>query len=208
MRKGKRLPLEDLAPCLLELPADPVLLDLPALFGSSNPVELEVGFGKGTFLVAAAQANPDINYLGLEIDRGLELYVANRIMNRNLTNVRLIKGDARFVLRDYLPQESLQAIHVYFPDPWWKKRHKKRRVFTSEFAAQCERVLCVGGRLFLATDVEEYFGVMTQLLKQNTNLQPGDLCTGLSEPQTNFERKALERSLPVWRAAYRKAVGR
>ncbi len=208
MRKGKRLPLDDLAPCLLELPVDPVLLDLPALFGSPNPIELEVGFGKGTFLVAAAQANPDINYLGIEIDRGLELYVANRIMKRSLTSVRLIKGDARFVLRDYLPPGSLQAIHVYFPDPWWKKRHKKRRVFTAEFAVQCERVLCMNGRLYLATDVEEYFGVMTELLKQNTNLQPGDPHTDLLELQTNFERKALERSSPVWRAAYRKAVGR
>jgi tRNA (guanine-N7-)-methyltransferase len=202
VRKPQRLPLKELAPYLLEVSPTPTVFDWTAVFGNADPVELEVGFGKGTFLLAAAQAHPGVNYVGVEIDRGLQLYVATRMAKRGLSNVRLIQGDARLIVRDYIAAESLRAVHVYFPDPWWKKRHKKRRVFTAEFAAQCERLLVPGGRLHLATDVEEYASVMTQLLADHTKL-----CRLPEVPQdvasvTNFERKAKEQGRGVWRAVY------
>jgi tRNA (guanine-N7-)-methyltransferase len=206
VRKAKRLPLEVLAPYLLEPPATPIPLDWSIVFGNENPVELEIGFGKGAFLVAAGQANPQINYVGVEIDRGLQLYVANRIAKRELHNVRLAKADARFFIRDYVSPASLQAIHVYFPDPWWKQRHKKRRVFTPEFAVQCERILASGGQLHLATDVEEYFGVMTALVKEHTRLQEIDLSSnpGDDDFMTNFERKAQLQGRQTWRTVFKK----
>lgn len=201
MRKGKRLPLEALAPYLLELPQPPDPFDWPAVFGNDRPVELEVGFGKGGFLVAVSQANPEINYVGVEIDRALQLYVATRIAKRGLRNVRVAKADARLFIRDCVPAASLNAVHVYFPDPWWKKRHKKRRVFTDTFAAECARVLRPGGRLFIASDVEEYFGVMTGLVEGTREFRRLEEKIAAAVV-TNFERKAREQERGVWRAAY------
>lgn len=205
MRKGNRLPLEELQPYLLELP-DPVSrLDLRRVFGSDSPVEVEVGFGKGLFLLTAAQQQPATNFLGIEIERKYQLFTATRIAKRGLRNVRLARADARLFLRDMLADESVAAVHVYFPDPWWKKRHHKRRVFTAAFAAECARVLQRGGRLHIATDVAEYFGLMTELLDALPRLRRLPLT---SEPApagdylTNFERKASQEGRPVQRAEY------
>src|SRR5262249_23458445 len=158
-----RVPLEQLQPVLLDLltPADPAQpperIDWRAVFGNDLPVELEVGFGKGLFLLTAAQQCPDINFAGIEIEKKYVLFSATRMVKRKLGNVRLAHGDARSILHERVADASLQAVHVYFPDPWWKKRHHKRRVFTEEFVAQCARVLKPGGKLHVVTDVEEYF---------------------------------------------------
>ncbi len=202
MRHRGRLPLEELTPYLLPLPDPPAPFDWSAVFGNDHPVELEVGFGKGLFLVTTATASPDVNFAGVEIVRKYQLFTATRMAKRALHNVRLARGDARLFLRDYVPAASLRAIHVYFPDPWWKNRHHKRRVFTPEFAALCQRALWSGGRLHLATDVEEYFGLMCEALA------PLDGLHALPPPaegdghRTNFERKARERGRPVHQAVY------
>jgi len=123
VRRAKRLPLEELAPYLLE-PSEPsAQLNWQPIFGNDHPVELEVGFGKGLFLLNACQACPDVNFLGIEILRKYQLYAATRLAKRGVKNVRLVKADAREFLGKFVRDESFQAIHVYFPDPWWKKRH-------------------------------------------------------------------------------------
>jgi tRNA (guanine-N7-)-methyltransferase len=206
-RRENRLPLEELAPYLLEVPEPPGPLDWSAVFGNARPVEIEVGFGKGLFLVNAATACPEVNFVGVEILRKYQLFAATRLARRGLRNVRLVKADARDFLRDCVATGSVQAVHVYFPDPWWKKRHQKRRVFTEPFAAQCERVLRPGGLLHVVTDVEEYFRVMTALLAENTRLQ------ALPPPEerppahdldylTNFERKFRKEGRPIYRGTY------
>jgi len=205
----KKLPLETLAPYLVARADPPQLFAWETLFGNAHPVELEVGFGKGMFLIAAATAHPEINYLGIEIDRGLQLYTAGRLAKRGLANVKLLQGDARLVLRDQVPADSLRAIHLYFPDPWWKARHKKRRVFTPEFARQCGRTLSPGGQLHIATDVAEYFEVMQECLRVAGGLsavapQPRHPPAHEMDYQTNFERKAGLQGRPVWRASYQK----
>src|SRR5205814_6765838 len=129
-------------------------------------------FGKGLFLLTESQARPGVNFFGIEIVRKYQLFTANRLAKRGLGNVRLACADARVLLRDVVPAASVQAVHVYFPDPWWKKRHHKRRVFTPEFAAQCARILRPGGRLHVVSDVGEYFQVMTELLAQQSGLRP------------------------------------
>jgi tRNA (guanine-N7-)-methyltransferase len=208
MRRTNRLPLEQLAPYLLEVPTEARPLAWRDIFGNEHPVEIEVGFGKGLFLLTSALSHPDVNYLGIEVMRKYQLFTATRMAKRSLHNVRLAKHDARLFLRDRVATGSLQAVHVYFPDPWWKKRHQKRRVFTAEFARECERVLQSGGRLHIATDVEEYFGVMSELLKAETRLVPAPpsafpMVAG--EPMmTNFERKAHEEGTPVHRGAWQK----
>jgi tRNA (guanine-N7-)-methyltransferase len=212
MRRSRRLPLEELTPYLLAVPDPPAPLDWRAVFGNGNPVEVEVGFGKGLFLVTTAPQHPAVNYLGIEIVRKYQLFTATRIAKRRLANVRLVCADARFFLRACVAAGSLQAIHVYFPDPWWKKRHLKRRLFTPEFAEQCERTLQPGGRLHLATDVEDYFQVMTALLGQRTHLcfvpppPPSEPAHDL-DYLTNFERKFRQQGKEIHRACYVKDLG-
>ncbi len=207
MRTPRRLPLEDLQPYLLPVP-DPVRrLDLRAVFGNDRPVEIEVGFGKGLFLLTAAQARPDMNFLGVEIERKYQLFTATRIAKRGLGNVRLVRADARHFLRDCVADQGVDAVHVYFPDPWWKKRHHKRRVFTPEFAAECRRVLRPGGRLHVATDVEEYFEIITGLVAQLPDLArlpdaPQEMPVSDQDYRTNFERKSAQQGRPMYRAVY------
>jgi tRNA (guanine-N7-)-methyltransferase len=211
VRRSKKLPLEQLAPYLL--PDVPRGAPAPRivwrdLFGNDHPVEIEVGFGKGLFLTTAGIARPDVNYFGIEIVRKYQLYAATRLAIRKLTNVRVACTDARTLLRDRIAPASVEAVHIYFPDPWWKTRHRKRRVFTPEFAHTAGRILRPGGRFLLATDVEAYHGVMTQIVR--------DLGPALRElppppptdPQhdmdylTNFERKFRKEGRPIYRAAY------
>jgi tRNA (guanine-N7-)-methyltransferase len=172
-------------------------------------VEVEVGFGKGLFLLSASQARPDVNFLGIEVFRKYQLFTATRLAKRGLRNVRLVCGDARTLVRDYFPSDSLQALHIYFPDPWWKMRHRKRRLITPEFAAECERVLQPGGRLYVVSDVADYFTVIVDLLAQRPRLHPVPP-SDLQPPQhdldylTNFERKYRKEGRPIHRATYEK----
>ncbi len=212
MRRSGRLSLEALAPWLLPLPETPGPLDFRALFGNDHPLQIEVGFGKGLFLLTTAQAHPEVNFVGIEVVRKYQLFTATRMAKRGLKNVRLANADARLFLRDRVADAPVEAIHVYFPDPWWKKRHHKRRVFTAEFATQCERILRPGGRLYLATDVPEYFAVMTELVAQQTRLhqlpalEPGTPAHDM-DYLTNFERKFRKAGKPIHRATYEKIEG-
>jgi tRNA (guanine-N7-)-methyltransferase len=190
-------------------PAEPAAtrIDWSRLFGNSNPVEIEVGMGKGLFLLTSALGRPDTNFFGIEIVRKYQLYATTRFAVRNLPNVKTVCADARWVFRQFVPPASVRAVHVYFPDPWWKSRHKKRRVFTPGFAGDAARVIYEGGRLLLATDVEEYFGVMTGIVRAMPafrELKAETSVAGVEEAgyQTNFERKARQKGTPVWRAEY------
>jgi tRNA (guanine-N7-)-methyltransferase len=227
VRRRTRLPMEELAPYLLaasgerqaageeEAPLAPHAsrhssLDWPEIFGNDHPVEMEVGFGKGLFLLTAAQAHPDINFVGVEIVRKYQLFTATRLAKRSLNNVRVACADVRLFLPRCVAADSLQAVHVYFPDPWWKKRHHKRRVFTAEFVAECVRILHSGGRLHAVTDVEEYAAVMSALLDAQTALRPLPP-TSEKEPLhdldylTNFERKFRKLGKTIYRMTYERS---
>jgi tRNA (guanine-N7-)-methyltransferase len=209
LRRVRRLPVEELEPYLLPVQDQPVSCDWRQVFGNDYPVEIEVGFGKGLFLLTAAQSLPFVNFVGIEIARKYQLYAALRMAKRGLRNVKLAKADARLFFRDSVVSESCQAVHIYFPDPWWKKRHLKRRVFTPEFARQCERVLRPCGKLYLATDVAEYFGVMKELVAQDTHLRPLPPSPIHSPTHdldylTNFERKFRKQGRAIYRMIYEK----
>ncbi len=209
MRRVRRLPLEELAPALLPTPEPGTVLAWPAVFGNDGPVEIEVGFGKGLFLLTAALARPQVNFLGIEILRKYQLFTATRLVKRGVGNVRLACADAREFLRGHVAAGSVAALHVYFPDPWWKKRHRKRRLFTPEFAQECERVLVPGGILYVVTDVEEYFVEIRELVAGHTAFH---VVANPAAPEgshdldylTNFERKFRKEGRPIYRVTYQR----
>jgi tRNA (guanine-N7-)-methyltransferase len=196
----------DPAAFLLDMPESPV--DWTSLFGNDHPVELEIGPGKGLFLANAATARPAHNFLGVEIARKYARRGAERASKKGLANVRVIPGDGRRFLHEFVPESSLTALHVYFPDPWWKKRHKKRRVFTTEFVTDVARALKPGRDFWFATDVEEYFEVMLAVMTEHPEFsaqpppQPNEPTHDL-DYLTNFERKYRIEGRPIHRAHYR-----
>jgi tRNA (guanine-N7-)-methyltransferase len=216
---------EELTPYLLEVPglphpgrppgalpsSPPVPLEWRAIFGNDNPVELEVGSGKGLFLVTQGRLRPGVNFLGVEIVRKYQLFTATRLARRGLGNVRVACADARPLLRDWVMAASLQAVHVYFPDPWWKKRHHKRRVFTADFAAQCVRVLRPGGRLSVATDVADYAQLIAVEVAQTPLVPVSPPEPGTPEHDldylTHFERKFRQQGRPIFRLLYERPEG-
>ncbi len=203
-------PTLDVSACLLDPERHPGSEPLcgAAFFGSEHPLELEVGSGKGLFLASAATRNPAHNYLGIELSRKYARLAAERIVRLGVGNVRIWPGDARTLLARLVPAASVRAVHVYFPDPWWKKRHKKRRVFTAALLASVGRLLEPGGELHIATDVEEYFDVIRALVTAEPRLVELTV-PPCKEPEhdldylTNFERKFRIEGRTIHRSLYR-----
>jgi tRNA (guanine-N7-)-methyltransferase len=179
------------------------------LFGRAAPLEIEVGSGKGLFLAAASAAQPDRDFLGIEIAARYARHAAARLARRELTNAVLVHGDAQRLFRELVPDTCLAAVHVYFPDPWWKARHKKRRVMNEAFVRDVERTLMTPGRLHFWTDVEEYFATTLELLAASTGLS-GPLPVAEQPAQhdldyrTHFERRMRLHGEAVHRAEFRK----
>ncbi|HEY5313351.1 MAG TPA: tRNA (guanosine(46)-N7)-methyltransferase TrmB, partial [Pirellulales bacterium] len=190
----------------------PELCTAQSLFGRPAPLEIELGSGKGLFLASAAAANPDTDYLGLEVARKYAEFAAARLAKRQLANACVAHGDGLRVFRERVPDGSLAAVHVYFPDPWWKARHRKRRVMNSAFLADVQRTLQPGGRLHFWTDVEEYFHSALELIAAATSLA-GPLQVPEDQPahdldyRTHFERRMRQNGLPVYRAAFMQPGG-
>ena len=203
-------PKLDLTRHLREAAELPPTFKQAALFEREAPVEVEVGSGKGLFLVAASELQPGHNFLGIEIGRKYARYSAARLARLGRKNAVVVSGDGLVLFRQWFPDSSLAAVHVYFPDPWWKKRHKKRRVLNAQFLRDVERTLVAGGRLHFWTDVEEYFRTTLELIAGTVKLvgplpvkeQPAEHDL---DYRTHFERRTRKNELPVYRAEYKKA---
>ena len=199
-------PRLDLSAHLLPLAALSDPFDPASVFPTAAPVELEVGSGKGLFLSSAAAAAPDRNFLGIEIAHGYARLIAGKLAAAGLTNARIIHGDAGFLVGSLLPDACLAGMHVYFPDPWWKARHRKRRVLSEPFLLQAGRALAPGAVLHVWTDVEEYFleamaaARATGLFGEPGVERPAEPAHDL-DYRTHFERRTLLAGMPVWRAA-------
>ncbi len=171
-------------------------IDWGALFGNDNPVEMEIGCGKGTFIAQQAVARPQVNFFGIEWASFYWRYTCDRLRRNGCAgNARVIRTDAGFFLRDFVPDSSLAAIHIYFPDPWPKARHHKRRLIQPALMAQLERALIPGGRVQIVTDHPDYWAhiepvVRGSLLEVVEYQTPGSAAAG-EVAGTNFERKYI-----------------
>ena len=198
---------------LVNLDKYPVGQDLKKLFIRRNPVHIEVGSGKGTFLVHQACQHPEVNYLGLEWANKYYRYSVDRMRRRQITNVRILRTDARDFIRIYVPEGNVAGLHIYFPDPWPKKRHHKRRFFAPETIKQVARILTVGGEFRTATDHADYFAVMQEVmlgdseiatLFEETAFYPVDTADVGEWVGSNFERKYLKEGRKIYTLALRK----
>lgn len=183
--------------------------DPRVLFGRAAPLEVEVGSGKGLFSRTAAAGRPDVDFLGIEISPKYARFAAAALAKRGLSNALVVAADALRVFDELLPDESLAVVHVYFPDPWWKKRHKKRRVMKESFVRDVQRTLMPGGTLHFWTDVDEYFHTTLQLLAAHTGLEgPRAVPEAPAEHdmayRTHFKRRIRLHDEPVYRAEFRK----
>ncbi len=183
----------------------PAAFDPRALFQQQCPLELEVGCGKGLFLATSAAAHPDRNYLGVELSPGYAELTAARCARRGLPNARVIAGDATLLIRSLLADHCVHAVHIYFPDPWWKARHRKRRVLCEPFFRQAARILVPKGTIHVWTDVEEYF-LEAMMAAASTGLfltpreVPEQSAGNDVDYRTHFERRTRLANKPVWRA--------
>lgn len=163
-------------------------LDLDALFGNGHPVILEIGSGKGRFLIASAMERPDLNYIGIEKSLHYHRVIAERVAKRHLTNVRLINYDAFQVMQKMVADESIAEVHIYFPDPWPRKREQKRRIIRPEAVEQIRRVLVPGGHGVYVTDHRQYFDAASPVLSEFFRTEPR--IPGPDDPpRTNYEAK-------------------
>jgi len=181
-----------------------------AQFGRAMPLEVEVGSGKGLFIQNAARLNPERCYLGIEVMRKYARFCAARLARHDLSNALMVQGDGLRVFHEYLCDQSVAAVHVYFPDPWWKKRHKKRRVMNEQLLSDVQRVLIPGGRLHFWTDVAEYYETSLELIERTTSLR-GPLPVAERpanddlDYRTHFERRTRLHQQAVYRAEFRTA---
>ena len=203
----KPSPTIDTAGQLLTIEDLPRPWDSEALFGRRAPLEIEVGSGKGLFVRTAAAARPQVDFLGIELSKKYAHHAAAALVNRGLKNGIMMAGDGLRVFEEFIPDDSIAAVHVYFPDPWWKRRHRKRRILRESFLRNVQRTLVPGGRFHFWTDVEEYFDTSLALLAEVTNLQgpikvPETPAEHGMDYRTHFERRTRLHGEPVHRAEF------
>jgi tRNA (guanine-N7-)-methyltransferase len=204
---AQRRALENLLP-RYGLHAAPVPWDFIGLFGRDAPRTLEIGFGNGETLLALAQAHADQDFIGIEVHRPGVGSLLNRLASKNLVNVRVVCDDALEVLTRCMPDASLDTVLLYFPDPWPKKRHHKRRLVQPEFVALLARKLKCGGLFRAATDWTEYAEQISALLSDSADFIGAT--TDNTEPQapewprTKFEQRGVRLGHPIYGLAFRR----
>lgn len=206
--QGQRDALENLLG-KWSIPYTPDRLDFDAAFGRQAPTVLEIGFGMGETTQKIAQARPDDNFLGVEVFNAGVGSLLRRIEDTNLQNLRIIQHDAVEVVRDMIPVDSLAGVHVYFPDPWPKKRHHKRRLLQPAFVSLLASRIAPGGYLHCATDWQDYAVQMLEVLGAEPLLRNtvADYAPRPDyRPQTKFETRGLRLGHGVWDLIFKRVA--
>ena len=178
-------------------------LNFYSLYRNNFPVHLEIGFGNGEALIASAESNTDKNYLGIEVyDSGIGSCLI-KAKKKQINNIKICSGDARDVLEVQIADKSLERINIYFPDPWPKKRHHKRRLIQKDFLRLCASKLKKTGQLHIATDWNNYAEHIIEIIEKNTDFivskhlkHNGKI--KLDRPTTKFEKKGLKKGHFIW----------
>ncbi len=197
----------DLGRVLIEVNSLAAPWDPQSLFPQPQELEIEVGSGKGLFMLEQSARNPDRNFLGNEIAMKYCRLAANRLAKHGRSNAVMLGGDGMKLFRELLPSACAMAVHVYFPDPWWKARHRRRRIINPGFIHDLQRVLKPGGVFHFWTDVEEYFAEACALLQQESGLTgphavPETLAEHDMDYRTHFERRMRKNQHPVFRSQF------
>ncbi|QQO08208.1 tRNA (guanosine(46)-N7)-methyltransferase TrmB [Breznakiella homolactica] len=182
-------------------------LDIQGIFGNGNPLCVEIGFGMGVATAQIAADNPGINYLGIEVHRPGIGRLLWEIEQRNLGNIRILEYDAAEVLAGVIEDGSVTGFHVFFPDPWPKKRHHKRRLIKRPFTELLGKKLSPGGYVYMVTDWEDYARWALTELEATPNLE--NSYEGFAphqewRPETKFERKGIDKNHAVWELMFRR----
>jgi len=185
-------------------------MDFDRIFGRHGPVHVEIGSGKGTFLLHQAQARESDNFLGIERANRYYRYAVDRIGRWGLANVRIIRTDAAGFIAEFVPDGSVDCFHIYFPDPWPKKRHHKRRFLCPANLDHLVRGLKAGGQLRIATDHADYFEQIKEVIAADSDrleavgfIRPAGAEAG-EWAGTNFERKYIKDQRPIYTLAVQK----
>jgi len=178
-----------------------IRIDFDEVFGNRNPVVIEIGSGKGRFLISSATEKPDTNFVGIE--KALHYYrvIRERVTKRGMQNVRLINHDAFLVLQKMIPDRSVAEVHIYFPDPWPKRSEQKRSIIRPEALAEIRRVLVDGGTGIYVTDHREYFDVAAPLLAEFFRTETRIPRAG-DPPRTNYEAKYREEGREIYEVRF------
>ena len=180
-------------------------ISMEDFFGKSGPIEIEIGCGKGGFLVEYCEKHPELPFVGLEWENEIACQAARRLQKRaHLPHSRVLLGDAFYFFRDFLPDACVQAFHMYFPDPWPKKRHHKNRLMAEPFMAQVLRVALPDAPFFWGTDHADYNAEAQALFASlpwlEMEIQDAEPTEGI---QTNFEKKYRAQGKPIHRCKMR-----
>jgi tRNA (guanine-N7-)-methyltransferase len=177
-------------------------LALPAMFSSNKPLEVELGSGDGSFLAQWAKANPDRNFLGVERLLGRLRKLDRKAQRNGLSNLRLIRIEAGYLLEFLLPPAAVHSLHLYFPDPWPKRKHRKNRLVNQRFPELVSRVLAQQGIVFLRTDDPDYFAQMQAVFATDRRFEITETPAELALVVTDFERGFQARGIGTLKTAY------
>jgi tRNA (guanine-N7-)-methyltransferase len=183
-------------------------LDLPMIYGNEAPVTLEIGFGNGESLAQMALAEPQRNFLGIEVHTPGVGHLLHLVQSKQLSNVRVMNTDAVEIIEQRIPAQSLDRVQIYFPDPWHKKRHNKRRIIQAEFVSLLASRLKTGGLLHLATDWQDYADSMAEVMQASPDFHSshpqGEPFSPRPDfrPLTKFEQRGLRLGHGVWDLLY------
>jgi len=203
---GQQRALAELGPAYV-IPYVPERTDFAAIFGRRAPLVVEIGFGMGDATAAIAQALPGTDFIGVEVHTPGVGALLKRIGEMSLTNLRLIQHDAVEVLEHMIAPDSLAGVHVFFPDPWHKKKHNKRRLIQPEFVRRLVGRIAPGGYLHCATDWQPYAEQMLEVLSAEPmlrNTAPGYAPKPDYRPLTKFENRGLKLGHGVWDLVFRR----
>jgi tRNA (guanine-N7-)-methyltransferase len=177
-------------------------LEIGEFFPTTQPLEVELGCGDATFLVNHAKARPERNFIGVERLGGRIRKLDRKGRRAGLTNLRGVRIESSYFLEYLLPPKSASALHIYFPDPWPKRKHLKNRFINERFIEIAQRVLVPGGIVYLRTDHEDYFEQMTTVFAASTAFHPVETPPKLSALLTDFEEDFQKQGIATQRAAY------